>query len=342
MNAKLEMRREAEEVEEALGMSMVTSVPRHDTVLLEEAVESLCVQPTDTVVDATLGGAGHFALLLRKLGPKGKLVGIDADSDALARARVHLGTLPEATRPQVILVEDNFSNLASILAQTGAETPDKVLFDLGWSGFQLATGRGFSFRTDEPLLMTYGDPEKAENTAADLVNHLSEASLADTIFALGEERFARGIARSIVLAREEEPITTTFALVAAIEAGVPGWYRHRRLHPATKTFQALRIAVNDELGALRSGLAASITALSPGGRVAVITFHSIEDRIVKAMFRDAAYAGQGVLVCKKPIIASLAELTLNPRARSAKLRVFERTIEASETITNRTVSSVYA
>ena len=328
--------------DDVLEPGVPSVAPRHDTVLLEEAVESLCVQPNDTVVDATLGGAGHFALLLSKLGAKGKLIGIDADHSAIVRAEAHLATLPEATRPKVTLVEDNFSNLASILAQTGAESPDKVLFDLGWSGFQLSTGRGFSFRADEPLLMTYGDPEKAETTAGDLVNHLSEVSLADMIFALGEERFARGIARSIVARREEHPILTTFALVDAIEAGVPGWYKHRRLHPATKTFQALRIAVNDELGALRSGLAASITALRPGGRVAVITFHSIEDRIVKAMLRDAAYAGQGILVCKKPIIASLAELTRNPRARSAKLRVFERVAETSTTIINHTLSSVYA
>jgi 16S rRNA (cytosine1402-N4)-methyltransferase len=341
MTTKLESEAAVGE-EEAADMPAPMEVPRHDTVLLAEAVESLSVKPTDTVVDATLGGAGHFALLLSKLNAKGKLIGIDADHSAIARAEAHLATLPEATRPKVILIEDNFNNLASILAQTGLESPDKVLFDLGWSGFQLSTGRGFSFRADEPLLMTYGDPEKAETTAGDLVNHLSEVSLADMIFALGEERFARGIARSIIARREEHPILTTFALVEAIEAGVPGWYRHRRLHPATKTFQALRIAVNDELGALRNGLAAAITALSPGGRVAVITFHSIEDRIVKSMLRDAAYAGQGILVCKKPIIASLAELTRNPRARSAKLRVFERTAPTSATITNSTLSSVYA
>ena len=328
--------------EEPVEAEAPMEAPRHDTVLLAEAVDSLSVQPNDTVVDATLGGAGHFALLLSKLGSKGKLIGIDADHSAIERAEAHLSTLPEATRPKVILFEDNFNNLSSILAKAGEESPDKVLFDLGWSGFQLSTGRGFSFRADEPLLMTYGDPEKAETTAGDLVNHLSEVSLADMIFALGEERFARGIARSIVARREEQPILTTFALVAAIEAGVPGWYRHRRLHPATKTFQALRIAVNDELGALRNGLAAAITALRPGGRVAVITFHSIEDRIVKSMLRDAAYAGQGILVCKKPIIASLVELTRNPRARSAKLRVFERTASSTATITNSTLSSVYA
>lgn len=315
---------------------------RHDTVLLAEAIDSLMVAPSDTVVDATIGGAGHFMALMEKLGPKGTLIGIDADHAAIERAEVSLKAIEEKDRPRVALVEDNFRNLASILASSGAETPNKILFDLGWSGFQLATGRGFSFRTDEPLLMTYGDPEKSEATASDLVNHLSETSLADMIFALGEERFARGIARSIVAIREEKPIMTTFELVAAIEAGVPGWYRHRRLHPATKTFQALRIGVNDELGALRSGLASSLTALAPNGRVAIITFHSIEDRIVKAMLRDAAYAGQGTLVCKKPIVPSSEELTRNPRARSAKLRVFERGTNTNVAFSTTSLTSAYA
>lgn len=316
------------------------NTPLHNTVLLSEAIEALSVQPGDQVVDATIGGAGHFSLLLEKLGGRGTLVGIDADHEAIARAEKVLDGVSEALRPEVILIEDNFSNLTSILARAGVESPDKILFDLGWSGFQLARGRGFSFREDEPLLMTYGDPAQAENTAADLVNHLSEASLADTIFALGEERFARGIARSIVAAREAAPITTTFELVSAIEAGVPGWYKHRRLHPATKTFQALRIAVNDELGALRSGLSSALSSLSIGGRVAVITFHSIEDRIVKTMFRDAAYAGMGVLVNKKPLVPGSSELVHNPRARSAKLRVFERSVPVS--VTNTTYASVYA
>ncbi len=319
-----------------------TAEAKHDTVLLSEAIEYLKVLPGDTVVDATLGGAGHFALFLEKLGKMGTLVGIDADHEAIERAQAVIDSLPEATRPKIILIEDNFSNFTSIIASAGTENPDKVLFDLGWSGFQLSRGRGFSFKANEPLLMTYGDPEKAETTAGDLVNHLSETSLADMIFSLGEERFARGIARSIVAARELAPIVTTFDLVAAIEAGVPGWYRHRRLHPATKTFQALRIAVNDELGALRSGISAALTALAPGGRVAVITFHSIEDRIVKTMFRDAAYAGQGTLVSKKPIVPSALELVRNPRARSAKLRVFERGSGVAATLTNSTFTSLYA
>lgn len=309
---------------------------KHESVLLSEAVEALSVSEGDTVVDATIGGAGHFAALLKALGTEGTLIGIDADQDAIGRAT----TAAEGAAPRIELVHDNFRNLAAILEAKGIQQIDRALFDLGWSSFHLASGRGFSFRVDEPLLMTYGDPEGA-TTAADLVNDLSEQSLADLIYTLGEERFSRGIARSIVEAREAQRIETTSRLVFAIEAGVPGWYRTRRLHPATKTFQALRIAVNDELGALREGLTAALAALSDGGRVAVITFHSIEDRIVKQMLRDAAHEGMGTVVTKKPIVPSFRRSTANPRARSAKLRVFERSPRASSFI-SRTSIPLYA
>ncbi|HEX5774822.1 MAG TPA: 16S rRNA (cytosine(1402)-N(4))-methyltransferase RsmH [Candidatus Paceibacterota bacterium] len=291
----------------------------HESVLLTEAIESLEVEADDVILDATVGGAGHFALLAGKLGEEGTLIGIDADEEAIQRA----GATAEGASARVILANDNFRNLGSILDKHGIETIDKALFDLGWSSFQLARGRGFSFRVDEPLLMTYGDPNEGV-TARDMVNTLEEGALADLIYTLGEERFSRGIAKSIARMREAAPIETTFELVAAIEAGVPAWYAHRRLHPATKTFQALRIAVNDEFGALREGLEAALAHLSEGGRVAVITFHSIEDRIVKGMFRDAAHAGRGTVLTKKPLTPSSEEVARNPRARSAKLRVFER------------------
>lgn len=291
---------------------------RHDSVLLSEAVDALMVATGDIVVDATIGGAGHFSALLERMGDKGTLIGIDADAAAISRAESV--TVPAGLT--VRIVHDNFRNLDAILDEAGIPGIDGALFDLGWSSFQLTDGRGLSFRTNEPLDMTYG--KGASSTAADMVNNLSESSLADLIYTLGEERFSRGIAKSIVAAREEAPLETTFDLVRAVEAGVPNWYKHRRLHPATKTFQALRIAVNDELGALRDGLSSAINRLSDGGRIAVITFHSIEDRIVKSMLRDAAHAGQGCLVTKKPIVPGSAELAQNPRARSAKLRVFER------------------
>ncbi|KND47432.1 MAG: 16S rRNA (cytosine(1402)-N(4))-methyltransferase [Parcubacteria bacterium C7867-004] len=305
---------------------------RHDTVLLEEAVAGLKIAAGDVVVDATLGGAGHFKRILEQLPADGTLVGIDADADALVRAQAVVDEVPGAVRPTVKLVNGNFRDLAALMNENDL-VPTKVLFDLGWSGFQLARGRGFSFRADEPLLMTYGDPSEG-TTASDLVNHLSEASLSDIIFSLGEERFAKSIARSIVAHREVKEIETTFELVAAIEQGTPSWYQHRKLHPATKTFQALRIAVNDELGALRDGLAASLELVPAGGRIAVITFHSIEDRIVKSMLRDAAADGKGSLSPRKPIVPSAEELKANPRARSAKLRLFE----VGVTATNRSIN----
>lgn len=292
---------------------------KHESVLLQEAVEALDVRADDTVVDGTIGGAGHFARFLEKLGAGGTLIGIDADEDAIARAEA----AGKGSAARIELAHDNFRNLEAICEARGIASIDKALFDLGWSSFHLASGRGFSFRAEEPLLMTYGSPE-GQTTAADLVNDLSEQSLADLIYTLGEERFSRGIAKSIAVRREEARIETTSQLVAAIEAGVPGWYRSRRIHPATKTFQALRIAVNDELGALRDGLSAALGLLSDGGRVAIITFHSIEDRIVKQMLRDAAHEGMGTVVTKKPLVPSFEEIARNPRARSAKLRVFER------------------
>jgi 16S rRNA (cytosine1402-N4)-methyltransferase len=294
---------------------------RHDSVLMQEVVEALDVQPHDMVVDATLGGAGHFATLLTALGEGGMIVGIDADPAAVERGRAAYALDRRSDRPVAHLVNDNFRNLARILERLGIGHADKILFDLGWSGYQIASPRGFSFQSDEPLIMTYGE---GGETAADIVNSSTEEDLSNIIFTYGEERFARGIARAIVAARSKERILTTDALVEAIKAGTPHWYHERKIHPATKTFQALRIAVNDEIGAMREGLTSAISALAPNGRLAVISFHSIEDRVVKNVLRDAAQAGLGVLTPKKPIIPTRAEILANRRARSAKLRVFER------------------
>ena len=297
---------------------------RHESVLLAEAVEALALVPGDTVVDATVGGAGHFRNILDVLGSDGVLVGIDADAEAIERAREAARADTRANRPTVHLIEDNFRNLSRILARLGINSISKALFDLGWSAYHLESGRGFSFRVEEPLLMTYGRPESAPKTAADVVNSFPESEIADIIFTLGEERFARPIARAIVRARRAKRIISTQDLVNAVLAGTPSWYQRRRIHPATKTFQALRMFVNDELDALREGLSAALAALTPRGRVAVITFHSIEDRVVKGLFRDAAHAGQGVVLTKKPLIPSAVETARNPRSRSAKLRIFER------------------
>lgn len=311
--------------------------PRHDTVLFTESIDALELAPSDIAVDMTLGGAGHFKAMYERLGSEGTLIGIDADEDAVGRAQAVVAADQRTEAPTVHLVNDNFRNLDQILDERGIETIDKALFDLGWSGFQLARGRGFSFRADEPLLMTYGDPAQG-NTAAELVNSASEEALAEIIYTFGEERFARGIAKAIIRARHSKKILSTLDLAEVVKQGTPVWYHHRRLHPATKTFQALRIAVNDELGALREGLSAALNRLSPGGRIAVITFHSIEDRVVKGMFRDAAHAGRGSLANKKPLVPSSRELADNPRARSAKLRVFEACTRMKSPLTNKTLA----
>ncbi len=280
----------------------------------------LDIREDDVVLDATLGGAGHTRELARLLGEHGIIVGIDADPDAIARAEDAL----RDTRADVRLVEGNFRRLGALLPERGVSRITKALFDLGWSSYQLAAGRGFSFRSDEPLLMTYGTPEKSALTAKIIVNTWEESSLRDIIAGWGEERFARRIARAIVLRRSERPFETSRDLAETVFQAVPAPARHARTHPATRTFQALRIAVNDEIGALEEGLRAAYDLLAPGGRIAVITFHSIEDRVVKLFFAAAEKSGKGRRLTKKPVIPDESELAENPRARSAKLRVFEK------------------
>jgi 16S rRNA (cytosine1402-N4)-methyltransferase len=311
---------------------------RHETVLLHDAIAALEVQSGDVAVDATLGAAGHFRELAIAVGEKGTIVGIDADEASISRGEAVAHEFAQG--PRLHLVHDNFRNLGRILDDLSIACIDRALFDLGWNAYQLESGRGFSFRADEPLLMTYGAPDEG-TTAADLVNGLPEDELADLIYTYGEERFSRSIARSIVETRKRERIVTTRALAEAVERGTPGWYQHRRLHPATKTFQALRIAANDELGALRDGLAAALERLTLGGRIAVITFHSIEDRIVKSAMKDAAYAGKGSVITRKPLVPSSEELLANPRARSAKLRVFERCNGENVCITKPIATHLY-
>ena len=293
----------------------------HESVLMNEVIEALDIQPSDTVVDATLGGAGHFKAILSKLGGEGVIIGIDADPAAVERGREAYAEDRRSDRPTAHLVNDNFRNLTRILERLGIGHVNKILFDLGWSGYQIAAPRGFSFQNDEPLLMNYSENE---STAADMVNSYSEEDLANLIFTYGDERFSRGIAHAIVLARSKERILTTGVLVNAILAGTPDWYHKRKINPATKTFQALRIAVNDELGALREGLDAALSVLADNGRLAVISFHSIEDRIVKNSLRDSValrIASGREAKLSKLIVPSRSEIIRNRRARSAKLRV---------------------
>lgn len=296
----------------------LASSEHHTSVLLQEVLEALSVSPDAVVVDGTIGGAGHLAKIGEKLSKKGKLIGIDADPAALTRAKEKLSGVDA----EVLLIEGNFRDLRDHLQSREIDEVTHVLLDLGWSGFQLTAGRGFSFLVNEPLVMTYGVPGEETLTAKDLVNDLAEEQLADIIFAYGEERFARRIARGIVAARVEKEIETTKELADIVKRSVPIWYRHRKAHPATKTFQALRIAVNDELDALRDALRGAEKLLAPEGRIAIITFHSIEDRIVKRFFEGLQRDGVGTLLTKKPIAPSEEEIQKNPRARSAKLRVF--------------------
>ncbi len=293
----------------------------HITVLADEAVEALAITESSTVVDATLGASGHARQIVSKLGTHGTFVGIDADSDAIAEGKKVLAS----HKGTVHLSQGNFRNIDSILDLLHIEKVDAILADLGWRMEQFSgNGRGFSFQYDEPLLMTFGDPKTYPFVARDILNEWREEDIKNVLKGYGEERFAGRIARHIVEQREKEPFETTFQLVKLIEDAVPSFYKNGRIHPATRAFQALRIAVNDEFEALEEFIKKSISVLAPGGRLAIISFHSTEDRIVKHLFRNIAHDYTGTVITKKPIIASREELLLNPRARSAKLRIFEK------------------
>jgi len=279
-------------------------VPPHTPVLAIEALDALAIVPGGTYVDATFGAGGHARLILERLGPHGRTIAFDADPLASSLA-------PDDSR--LTLIHANFRALAGELALRACTAVDGVLYDLGVSSMQLDDGtRGFSFRADAPLDMRL-DPTRGETAAEYIVSH-DEGELADAIFQFGEERNSRRIARAL---KTKLPRTT--GELAAIVAGtvhVRG--RRERIHPATRTFQALRIAVNDELGALRESLDAASRVVRPGGRIAVISFHSLEDRIVKVFFRENARLRP---LTRKPIVPSVEEIASNPRARSAKLRV---------------------
>ena len=293
----------------------------HIPVLLQHVIVVLDIQPDDVVLDCTAGGGGHAEAILALLGPHGRYLGIDADEQALARVRARLGT-----DERVHLMHGNFRELDALLAKSDVVAVNKVLFDLGLSSDQLTgdTARGFSFQRDEPLTMTFAaSPPEGALTAYHVVNEWSEETLADIIYGFGGERRARKIARAIIEAREVEPITTSGQLSELIARTL---HRRGATHPATSTFQAIRMAVNDELGALEAGLKKAYTALAPGGLIAVISFHSLEDRLVKHTFRAWERDAKGTVHTKKPLVPSRAEIRENPRARSSKLRVFEKAI----------------
>ena len=291
----------------------------HKTVLTTEAVDALKLKPNSVVVDCTIGAGGHAKEILRILSDTGTYIGIDADSVAVKEAE-HL----KDQGKNIHLVCGNFRNLKSILSGLDKK-PDAILADLGWRTEQFEDlKKGFSFNSDDPLLMTYGESADYTFTANDIVNDWEEESIADIIYGYGEERYARKIAKAIVIAREDKEIKTAKELSEIVKSALPKKLQSARIHPATKTFQALRIAVNDELGALKDLLECGPEVLNPGGRMAIITFHSLEDRLVKQAFRRFEDQGKGTRVNKKPITANQEELTSNPRARSAKLRIVEK------------------
>ncbi|MBJ6726660.1 16S rRNA (cytosine(1402)-N(4))-methyltransferase RsmH [Geomesophilobacter sediminis] len=307
---------------------------RHISVLPEEVLAALAPHSGGIYLDGTLGGGGHSGLILQASAPDGVLLGFDRDAAAIAAASQRLAPFGDRAR----FFHKNFAEIAGALAAEGITGIDGFVLDLGVSSHQLDTGdRGFSFLQDAPLDMRM-NPEEGES-AADLVNTLPEGELTRIIADYGEERWAKRIASFIVKARATHPITTTFELVDLIKGAIPRAKWEERLHPATRTFQGLRIAVNEELKSLEEGLDALLPLLKKGGRGAVISFHSLEDRIVKNRFRDAATGctcpkSLPVCVCGrvaaykvltgKPIRPGEAEMERNPRSRSARLRVVEK------------------
>lgn len=294
----------------------------HLPVLLQSTIEALDLKAGERVLDATVGNGGHASLISDQIGPTGLLVGLDADADSIKRATALLKTGPAPFK----LLKANFRDLAEVTSANQLGPFDAILFDLGWSSDQLeVSGRGFSFLRDEPLLMTLNNEVGPDDTtAAVIVNEWSLESLETILTGFGEERFAKAIAKAIVAAREQKPIKTTFDLVAIIEGATPAWYRKRKIHVATKTFQALRMAVNAELDSLTAGLNGAWQVLAPGGRLAVISFHSLEARLVKNWFRDQVKAEAGTLLTKKVVKPDRAEQLDNPRSRSAQLRVIKK------------------
>ncbi len=294
----------------------------HKTVLLNEVIDGLEIKKSDIVFDGTLGAGGHSLKACEKLGTEGILIATDLDADAIAIAKDRLSKCDV----KKFLIQDSFRNIDTVLESIDIKSIDKIILDLGFSSVQLEdSGRGISFKKDEPLLMTLGDSPKEENlTAMEIVNTWEEENIADIIYGYGEEKFSRRIAKAITEHRREAKIETTTQLVEIIKHAIPAKLRHGKIHPATKTFQALRIAVNDELGALKEVLAKSAGLLNENGRMAIISFHSLEDRIVKNTFKEFEKTGKFKIITKKPISPNEEELKENRRARSAKLRIIEK------------------
>ena len=309
---------------------------QHSPVMPEEVIRELNIRPDGIYVDGTLGGGGHSGLIAGCLSEKGRLIGIDQDEDAIRAATERLACYGD----KVTIVRSNYSGMASVLKELSVPAVDGILLDLGVSSYQLDQAeRGFTYREDAPLDMRMDRRQKL--TAADVVNTYSEQDLSRLIHQYGEDRFARNIAKHIVKARQSAPLETTGELVEIIKAAIPARVRAKGGHPAKRTFQAIRIEVNHELDVLEDTLEEMVGLLNDGGRLAVITFHSLEDRIVKKIFRKCedpcicppefpvctcGRVSMGRVVTRKPILPGDEELESNSRSKSAKLRVFERII----------------
>ena len=306
---------------------------KHKSVLLNETIDGLNIKPDGIYVDGTLGGGGHAYEVCRRLGEKGSIVGIDQDAAAIEAASVRLKDFGE----KVTIVRSNYCDMKSKLHELGIDKVDGIVLDLGVSSYQLDTAeRGFSYREDAPLDMRMDTRQKM--TARDIVNDYTEADLYRVIRDYGEDKFAKNIAKHIVQARAVKPVETTAELSEIIRASIPMKFQKKSGHPAKRTFQAIRIELNRELDVLRDSLDDMIDLLNPGGRLCIITFHSLEDRIVKSAFRKnenpctcppdfpvcvCGKKSKGSIITKKPILPSEEELEYNSRSKSAKLRIFE-------------------
>lgn len=292
----------------------------HIPVLLHETLDVLDPSPGQIILDCNLNRAGHSIEIAKRLGEKGTIIGIDLDANALNEAQELLSKLK--AHPRICLMHDNFKNLDIVLEELQIKNVDAVLFDLGLSSQELDTsGRGFTFQKDEPLYMTYQSNIVPETlTAKDVLNLWEEETLADIIYAYGGERNSRKIAKEIVSFRKQQPLETTFDLVECIRRATPSRFQSGKTHFATKTFQAIRIVVNDEIETLREALQKAYEALNPKGKLVVITFHSLEDKIVKEFFKELYNQKLISYSNKKPIVPGRDEVKSNPRARSSKLR----------------------
>ena len=287
----------------------------HKPVLVKEVLEYLNPKPGENFIDGTIGQGGHTLLILERIAPGGRVLGIDLDVAQIENAKVEM----PGQKERVVLVHDSYANVKNIALRENFTPVHGILLDLGYSSWQIEnSGKGFSFQKDERLDMRYD--LGSELTAETIVNEWPEEKLLQILDEYGEEKFAKQIARAVVKARNSKKIESTFELVRIIESTVPEKCQHGRIHCATRTFQALRIAVNDELGNLEEALGEAISVLTSLGRLVVISFHSLEDRMVKNFFREQEKGGFVKIITKKPITASGGELQANPRARSAKLR----------------------